>query len=829
MAIKIPPLPKTLTPTDLKWLKDSYVRLSGTVSQTPTPEYQETTTSFFEYLKTLTGQSTSQNAYIVLTAWLGQTAETTTTVPTAKLEILEKEAEERQKATAKIREQVQAFIKQNQERLVRAQKIQETLKDKVVYAKVEKPEPPKLTEKEQQAVATLKEAVKANPQQLTVDLAAEIKTRTKIDDLLAKQAALEVVQNLADPTIIDKTAILDRLAATPKATSPEVAEIATAVAVLQAARYQTSREIISSAFGENLASHLLGPEDLSQIKVTFSGRPITGGQTFALEQIPQKYSESLERENTFVSGLKDFSQQEIKSQFLSRAGGWLEGQIAKLPSDSALAKLYSSSKIQATLSFIGIGKPIAWIGTTGFGKLAVSTGFGPAFGWLGKVTGINFGVGIGKAAVTKVGAGLLAKTGLSATFAQIGAALGSWAPIVGTILGAIAGWLVGKIIDPILRWIQKHKEDLTIAGILGLASGVIFGSLPLVVLGSLFAVPGILSGIGIGGIGAGIAGFFARLGGAFVVTIGTPIIITLVVFPVVVALILFIINSGAYLVPPQVSQIPGGATIVSPYIDVTKTPVPPGPFQNNQLPLTIEYKVEIVAKKGPLQNVIIASGCNVIKKGASVACPKTDPAIPSKTDTISPTQSFSFSYKQTYHAPSYIDSLIVDTITVTADTAGQKGEKAAASAGVKIGNPPDTCPSIWPVDGSWTLTQTPGGGFSHSSIEAIDLNTSTGTVVKATHSGIARIVYTSGAYRPVYVDIVSNCGGKTIASRYAHLSAVSIKDGAAVTLGQPLGASGSDGTGPHLHYEFRGLKMEPPYIPKTIRRGCSSSNCGTIP
>ena len=174
--------------------------------------------------------------------------------------------------------------------------------------------------------------------------------------------------------------------------------------------------------------------------------------------------------------------------------------------------------------------------------------------------------------------------------------------------------------------------------------------------------------------------------------------------------------------------------------------------------------------------------------------------------------------------------MISDTITVTADVPEELGVKASGSAGVKIGNPPDTCPSIWPVDGQYQVFQTPGGYYSHKTIEAIDIGTPTGITIKATHSGKASVVYTTGAYRPLYVDITSICEGKSITTRYAHLSGAFVKDGDTVNLNQPIGASGSGGEGPHLHYEFiGGLKMVPPYIPKPIVRDCSGSHCGMLP
>ena len=75
-----------------------------------------------------------------------------------------------------------------------------------------------------------------------------------------------------------------------------------------------------------------------------------------------------------------------------------------------------------------------------------------------------------------------------------------------------------------------------------------------------------MGGLTLGGIGAGIGNFFSALGGAFLGAVGTPILITLLVFPVIVAFILFVINSGADIVPPSKLF----RMIENPYIGITK-------------------------------------------------------------------------------------------------------------------------------------------------------------------------------------------------------------------------------------------------------------------
>ena len=291
---------------------------------------------------------------------------------------------------------------------------------------------------------------------------------------------------------------------------------------------------------------------------------------------------------------------------------------------------------------------------------------------------------------------------------------------------------------------------------------------------------------------------------------------------------MLVINSGAYIVP---SGISAAANIVNPYIEVILIATPAGPFENNELPLSIDYLLTIRAKKGILQNINLDYECSVVKDGPEISCPDIDKLFPTTIADVSPTKEYTFSYNQLYNGQ-FIDSLPITIVTVTADVEDQKDAKSSASATIKIGTPPDSCPSVWPVDESHIITQTSGGSYSHKLVEAIDIGSlSIGSIVKATHSGIATLYETSGVYGPKYIDITSICGGNTITTRYAHLSGFTISNGL-VSLGQIIGTSGFGGTGPHLHYEFiGGLKMIPPYIPKELPRNCSDETgiCGYIP
>lgn len=100
-------------------------------------------------------------------------------------------------------------------------------------------------------------------------------------------------------------------------------------------------------------------------------------------------------------------------------------------------------------------------------------------------------------------------------------------------------------------------------------------------------------------------------------------------------------------------------------------------------------------------------------------------------------------------------------------------------------------------------------GKTRSTHQGLDFRAATGTPIVATHAGqvlIAQDFYYEGGF--IVLD-----HGEGLFSLYMHLSAFEVKEGEAVTQGQPLARSGSSGrvTGPHLHFgvQWQGLYMEP--------------------
>lgn len=186
-------------------------------------------------------------------------------------------------------------------------------------------------------------------------------------------------------------------------------------------------------------------------------------------------------------------------------------------SSKVASKIMASPIGIATSNFVG-----GLAAKMGLGA-ATKAGFGALGGRIGAALG-NFGVRLASflpALGGKFGAAI------GAAGAQLGATLGSWAGVIGAVVGAVVGFVVQKVIQPIVRWIKENKEAL-----LGMAAT------------------------------GGILGLARRIGGWFLALFTNiilpgflgPLIWTLVIMPIAVVVILFIINSGAYITPPPFSS-----------------------------------------------------------------------------------------------------------------------------------------------------------------------------------------------------------------------------------------------------------------------------------
>jgi murein DD-endopeptidase MepM/ murein hydrolase activator NlpD len=803
---------------------------------------------------------------------------------------------ERQKRETSAKESAANAKKAVETAIQKQQELQVKLKERQIYRKVSMPTMKPLNPA---TYGVMSEQAQANPEQFTNALAEEIKNRLTQTTpegneeeiaLLSKRAATSVTRNLRGDSPAVEAATLyaistnrDALNAIDPSLSGDVVGAANETAGIRIVSYYEDWRVISSAFGgEEFADNFLGPRDLRTIEVELSPSKQLGFEGFDLSQVPAKHLEFLTRQNEIFGHIQNYGSADIKSYMLRQVGTWVEAQV---PRSAMLSKAFELPAIRAAMNIYVMGEPL--VPTSLFGRIAIESGHGPILGWLGESTGVDLGVATASsvtggyiapavaAAYYTTAAESIALTGGvmaseafmggagAAMAAGGGAAAGAGAgimigqvaipiPVVGAAIGAVVGAVLPKIIGKAKDVFRKGK-DFFMTGIgagfgLGLGVATTIPAIPLAILGGAGGF--IFSKFSSGGLSGVSSGISSVLGGAVTGArvasqlafqgMAGPLVGTLLAFPIIVTLILVIINSGAYIVPTSPLEAGAGQTIISPYISITKVANPPGPFENSDLPLTVEYTVTIGAKKSALTNVSIEYECSVIKEGSSPTCPSPDPAIPTSAATIDPSSPLTFTYSHTYDSK-FSDSFVTDTISVTADAIEQSNAQAAGSATIKIGKPPEDCPAPWPVDHGY-VSQGAKTSSSHSTLEALDIGVAY-VPVKATHTGVVVAASSVSCYGNM-ISVKSTCQGKEFISRYAHLSAIGVQPGKTVTLGQTIGISGNSvggdascTTGAHLHYDFKYTSgaspswpssppyMNPPFIPTQVPRGCVD-NCG---
>ena len=779
------------------------------------------------------------------------------------------------------------FSDLQKETVAKTEDSQKDLAGKIVYAKVTLPEQPQLSSlgaDEQIAYHKFVDLAKRAPNKFVENLSSKIasnlpekikqSTTPEEINLYSRRVALKATEGLrhGPPAVNPEPMILAKLAGEEKLLQKVVADgkarllvtqAATDTAVLKMLPEKITRESLARVFGPNITTQILGP-DITRSTIILSEDPEGATHRVPLGDngLLGNYRETVQ--NPIFANISSLTPSGFKGKLYDFGQEKLLSGLSKLPTDSFLGRLGASEKFQSILSIFRPGQTFEATNLFGNIVLKITPEYAPIVGGLGKLIGVDFGLvpaaealTIPAPAVTEVvtegaalkvaaqgglrglnialgnsvatGAAWVAgKLGATALSAKLGAMVGTGImPVIGTIVGAILGALLGKVIEKFVAWAKKHKEDLAIIGGIMLASGLIFRSVPLVVFGALTTLPGLMTGRALAGIGARVFFFGRQIGKSLAITIGTPVIVAIIVFPILVALILFIINSGAYIVPPSRP----GLNFESPYIGVDKTANPPGPFQNTGLPLTIEYTITITAKKGTLTNIHFSESCQVIKKGASVSCPPVSGSIPQPPESISPTTPFSFKYSVTYAAGTFADSLVVNSFTVTANTAEVGGAKGVGGTSIKIGNPPEDCPNnAWPVEGNGGLnnvTQGPSApGCTHENLpNAIDIGVD-GAIVVAVHSGIVTVGEDSCTGKTIKIS--STCGSVPFSSFYGHLGAVSVSTGQGVSVGQAIGISDNTGSctsGPHLHFSFQTSSIpvvQRPYLIRDVPIGCCS-------
>ncbi len=140
--------------------------------------------------------------------------------------------------------------------------------------------------------------------------------------------------------------------------------------------------------------------------------------------------------------------------------------------------------------------------------------------------------------------------------------------------------------------------------------------------------------------------------------------------------------------------------------------------------------------------------------------------------------------------------------TTTKPATKSQKKKATSHTAEKITKKSTGRSLVAPVDAPiGTAYHAEGSHWSKGYHTGVDFLVPTGTSVKAIEPGTVVSAGWAGSYG--YQVVIRHADGRY--SQYAHLSAISVRDGQSVGEGQRIGRSGATGntTGPHLHFEVR--------------------------
>ncbi|MAG59891.1 hypothetical protein CMO96_03840 [Candidatus Woesebacteria bacterium] len=272
----------------------------------------------------------------------------------------------------------------------------------------------------------------------------------------------------------------------------------------------------------------------------------------------------------------------------------------------------------------------------------------------------------------------------------------------------------------------------------------------------------------------------------------------------------------------------GAALFESPYIALSKTTPSQQEFENGQLPDQITYTISVSPKEGKLSDVSVRDVTHANGKNIDRDIDEQNWKVPEITTE--------WTQPVTLVIPGGIkggldDSLIINTVIIRATIEGvEEPQSVNTSVVIRVGSPPEDCPSGWPTATGW-VNQGPDGPATHQNTEAMDIHgNAIGTQIFAAHKGTA--YFFKDRYGGHDVQVFGSCNGETFSSFYVHLNPASSPispNGEEIKKGDFVGDVGCTGwcTSPHLHYQFKGLKMAPPYIPKSVPRGCvGRESCG---
>jgi hypothetical protein len=239
--------------------------------------------------------------------------------------------------------------------------------------------------------------------------------------------------------------------------------------------------------------------------------------------------------------------------------------------------------------------------------------------------------------------------------AALGASIGSVVPVVGTVVGGIVGGVLGLILGILL----------------GGTLGAILGKIIETIFGAVHSLVG-----GVGNLLTSASTFFQGLSNVSLTGLAGPTVVGSA--GASIGLTLFNAAFVPYLPPPE-------SDTTSPYIQLTKI-ASPEKIENSQLPASLDYTIIIGATDKNLVNVRIKDEFSVYKTGTNLSISPPTPPSSKEIGEILVGESYNDYHYSLVFGPEFTDSLVVNTITVTADIVdGPQNEQTAVSCKVQIG------------------------------------------------------------------------------------------------------------------------------------------------
>lgn len=660
-----------------------------------------------------------------------------TTPENERLASMQEEAQVRQKA----KDEADARAKEQTEAQIKA--LQEKVKGKVVYLEPKNTTKIKLTPEEELARANFEKAAADDPvtfintfsEKILQSVPSEVRAQIGEEELkiAANQVAADFLARTLrkDDLVVAPTGLFKGLLESNLVPKELKEEALATLGVLSATSEGVTRNFLYPVVGKNLTDfYYLEPEK----EYVVTERP-TPNSTHRVDLENLQTSFASFKNNPVFGFLKD----QAKEELVKHGKQIFVDYVAKLPTKGVLGFIKSfttNSAISSGLQILtGAGVTYQATNLTGWVIQIAAPDLVPVITFAAQRFGVNIGLttinaltpaaagAIEAGAITgatvagqtagAVVAGAVAgeAAGVAAGAAGVAAGVGTGAAVgaaAATPTGPLAlilapifaavGAVVGKVLDKIKIWLKKNPNAIRNITLIGLIAAIAVGSVPLIFITGFLFVSTFIVGGGVIATGAAagtfIVGAFTAIITNTIVSIAKPIVLSLIGIITFTAFVLFIINSGAYIVPPDT-----GSSInidQNPYISVTK--VADVTSTSNPPPSkTINYTVTVSAPQGSISNIVFQNGCTVLKEGATPTC--SAPLPPETPDIIDPTSPFVFTYSQTYDA-SFSNSLVTDTFSVTATTPMGQGN-SLSSASVIIGTPPTACFNVtgtnWPA------------------------------------------------------------------------------------------------------------------------------------